>query len=133
MTEYADTSPGIAIVALLLLPTLVIASTAASLVSLRRVGQTRRRWRLAVMGGLLGLIVFAIMLWAPVVPQETGVDLYCDQAFRAITRNGSSGNAVPQWAVMCRSAAGEHLVAGAGLTVAWLAWCLVQTVRGRRR
>lgn len=133
MTEYADTSPGIAIVALLLLPTLVTASTAASLVSLRRVGQTGRRWRLAVMGGLLALIVFAIMLWAPVVPQETGVHLYCDQAFLAITLHGSSGNAFPKWAVMCRSAAFGHLVVSSGLTVAWLAWCLVQTVRGRRR
>lgn len=132
MTEYADTSPGIAIVALLLLPTLVIASTAASMAALRRLGQTQRRWRLAVMGGLLALIVFAIMLWAPVVPQETGVDLYCDQAFKAITLKGSSGNAFPQWAVVCRSAAGEHLVVSAGLTGGWLAWCLVQTIRGRK-
>lgn len=133
MTEYADTSPGIALVALLLLPTLVIASTTASLVSLRRVGLAQHRWRLALTGGLLALTVFVIMLWAPVVPQETGVDLYCDQAFLAITLHGSSGNAFPQWAVMCRSVAVGHLVVSAGLTVAWLAWCLVQKVRGRRR
>ncbi|MHA6524617.1 hypothetical protein [Tessaracoccus sp. G1721] len=61
-----------------------------------------------------------IMLWAPVVPQETGVDLYCDQAFLAITLHGSSGNAFPKWAVMCRSAAVGHLVVSSGLTVAWV-------------
>lgn len=133
MTEYAETSPGLAIVALLLLPTLVIASTVAGMVSLRRVGLALRRGRLALAGGLLALTVFVIMLWAPVVPQETGVDLYCDQAFLAITLHGSSGNAFPKWAVMCRSAAVGHLVVSSGLTVAWVGMVLLQTVSGRRR
>ncbi|WP_385900172.1 hypothetical protein [Tessaracoccus sp. O5.2] len=70
------------------------------------------------------------MLWAPTVPQDSGVDLSCDQAFVSVTFHGSPGNVFPEWATKCQAAGARHLIISGLLTVVWMGWALVRM--GRR-
>ena len=130
MTEYVESSTGLALFALLLLPTLLAIATGATLFTRRWAGHSRSGWPVALTGTFLALTVFVIMLWAPVVPQDSGVDLYCDQAFVAITFHGSSGNVFPEWAAKCQAAGAQHLIISGLLTLVWMGWALVRV--GRR-